>query len=267
MWSPGAPGRLIVPALAIVAGAAVGAWFRRYRSTNINPVLWQVVVAGLLTARAAFVVRHLDHYASAPQGLLDLTDGGFAPLAGMLAAVVLGTELTRKAALPGRPLFIATLAGAAVWAAGDVATLYLAPARMTVPAAVLRRLDDSPVQLRTLTAQAMVVNLWATWCPPCRREMPVLRDSQRRNRDITFVFVNQGEATETIRSYLADEGLDIDNVFTDPINELAEQTSTYAFPTTLFFDRRGTLIMRQTGGLTQANLDDRLKLLRAAGAH
>lgn len=265
LWNPGGTSRLVVPALAILTSAAVGAWFRRYRSAKINPILWKIIAVGLFAARGAFVVQHFDRYATAPLTMLDFSDGGFAPMAGMFAAFVLGAELTRKSALPGRPLLIATLAGAAVWVAGLVATLDFAPARMTVPAVELRRLDGSPVQLRSLSAQPMVVNLWATWCPPCQREMPVLRDAQRANPDITFVFVNQGESSATIRGYLADEGLDINNVFADPVGELAEKASAFAFPTTLFFDRHGTLFMRQVGGLTKATLEERLKLLRAAG--
>lgn len=264
-WNPVWPSHLTVPALAILSSAAVGAWYRRYRGANIGPILWKVIAAGLLAARAAFVAQHLDHYAGAPLAVLDLGDGGFAPMAGMFAAFVLGAELTRKAALPARPLLTATLAGIAVWVAGAVATLDFAPARMTVPALEVHRLDGAPVQLSTFTNRPMVVNLWATWCPPCRREMPVLRDAQRRNPDITFVFVNQGEGAATIRGYLAGQGLGIENVFTDPLNELAAKTSAFAFPTTLFFDRHGILFMRQVGGLTAATLEERLKLLRAAG--
>ena len=110
----------------------------------------------------------------------------------------------------------------------------------------------------------MVINLWATWCPPCRREMPVLRDAQRHHPDITFVFVNQAESVPVIRDYLAAERLVIDNVLVDPVGTLSRQLNAFAYPTTLFFDSRGMLFMRQVGGITKASLEERLTMLREA---
>jgi thiol-disulfide isomerase/thioredoxin len=65
------------------------------------------------------------------------------------------------------------------------ATLDFSPPSTPVPLVELRRLDGTPVQLRTLSDKPMVINLWATWCPPCRREMPALQDAQRRHPHIT----------------------------------------------------------------------------------
>jgi thiol-disulfide isomerase/thioredoxin len=42
-----------------------------------------------------------------------------------------------------------------------------------------------------------VINIWATWCPPCRREMPVLQQAQHDYPHVTFLFVNQGETRKT----------------------------------------------------------------------
>src|SRR5690606_40886240 len=60
----------------------------------------------------------------------------------------------------------------------------------------LTKLEGGEVRLPTFIGQPTVVNLWATWCPPCRREMPVLRDAQQRYPDIAFIFANQGESAE-----------------------------------------------------------------------
>jgi thiol-disulfide isomerase/thioredoxin len=242
----------------------VALWFCSKRDVAFLPLLGKLVLAALLVARLTFLFQHRDSY-DALVRMLDLTDGGFSAMAGLFTAFVVGAELTRKNAAARRPLVIATLVGTTTWVAGTVATLDFAPARMVVPLVEMKRLDGSPVQLRTFTAKPMVVNLWATWCSPCRREMPVLRDAQRRHPDITFVFVNQGESAAVIGRFLAQGRLGIDNVFSDPLNEVARRTASFAYPTTLFFDAEGTLVMRQVGGVDEAGLRERLAILRKAG--
>lgn len=259
MW-----GRWLVPVVAVLASAAVVAWFRRFRGIRSGVVVWKVIAAAVLAGRLAFVMQNWDTYSTDLLSVLDMRDGGFASMAALFAAFVTGAELTRNAAPLRRPVFAAALVGAAVWIAGAIATLDFAPARVSVPLVELRRLDGAPVQLRTLSTQPMVVNLWATWCPPCRREMPLLRDAQRRHPDITFVFVNQGESPATISQFLAGEGLALDNVLADPARQTGDRTGAFAFPTTLFYDREGRLFMRQVGELHQDTLDARLAMLAKA---
>ena len=109
-----------------------------------------------------------------------------------------------------------------------------------------------------------VVNLWTTWCPPCRREMPVLEQAQAANPDANIVFVNQGEEAATIAAFLDRHGLALRNVLVDPQRRTGAALGHRALPTTLFFDAQGRLADTRIGELSQATLTQRLTSLRAA---
>ncbi|WP_312183975.1 TlpA family protein disulfide reductase, partial [Massilia timonae] len=107
-----------------------------------------------------------------------------------------------------------------------------------------------------------VVNLWATWCPPCRREMPAMQAAQQANPDIGFVFVNQGESSVVVRRFLATQQLRLQNVVIDPAGQVAARTGAAGYPTTLFYDADGKLRLRHVGELSEATLKDKLASLR-----
>ena len=85
----------------------------------------------------------------------------------------------------------------------------------------------------------MVINLWASWCPPCRREMPVLAAAQKKNTDVLFIFANQGEDGSTVQNYLTRAGLTLDNVYLDSGTNFGHEVGSTALPTTLFYDPNG----------------------------
>ena len=131
-----------------------------------------------------------------------------------------------------------------------------------MPDLMVRRLDGSEVALRSLADRPLVVNLWATWCPPCRREMPAMQAAQQANPDIGFVFVNQGESSVLVRRFLATQQLQLKNVVIDPAGQLAARTGAAGYPTTLFYAADGKLQLRHVGELSEATLRDKLETLR-----
>src|SRR5690625_7783907 len=84
----------------------------------------------------------------------------------------------------------------------------------------------------------MVINLWATWCPPCRREMPVLAQAQQQNKDIHVIFINQREAAETVEQFFKAQDLTLENALQDPFAEVADHFGARAMPSTMFVDSR-----------------------------
>jgi len=102
------------------------------------------------------------------------------------------------------------------------------------------------------------LNMWATWCPPCRREMPVIERAQAAYPDVSFVLVNQGEDLQTIQRFLAEEGLQLSDVLRDPHSRTMAETGARALPTTLYFSPDGRLVDSHMGELTGASLADTL---------
>jgi len=124
-------------------------------------------------------------------------------------------------------------------------------------------LDGETTTLAVLAdGKPIVVNLWATWCPPCRREMPVLAAAQQRESGVNFVFANQGENRAAVVHYLTASQLDLANVTLDRYTELGRVASSGMLPATLFYDGSGRLIDTYLGELTAATLEKRLNQLR-----
>ena len=133
----------------------------------------------------------------------------------------------------------------------------------TLPQAQLATLAGQTTDLRTLSAgKPVVVNLWATWCPPCRLELPFLAAAQQREPGIAFVFVDQGEDAVTVGRYLGSARLDLANVLIDAGNKLGHEIGSTALPVTLFYDAGGRMVDSHVGALSPALLAGKLNRLR-----
>jgi len=246
---------------SVLLANAVAAWFRKSRGLDASPILWKMILIGFGVARLIFVLRHYDLYFSNPISIIDIRDGGFDSLAGFATAFVVGAELVRRSTALRRPLAIATLAGCAIFFGGTFLNQALTPVGVPIPAVEVRRLDGSTVSLKNFVGRPLVINLWATWCPPCRREMPALNSARQAHPEVEFLFVNQGESVETVQTYLAAYGLQMPNVVIDPAKQLSTRTGSSGYPTTLFYDANGRLHLRHMGELSRATLEEKINRL------
>lgn len=256
------PLRVLAPLGALCVANLVAWGWQRRRGVDAGPALWWMTLAGFTAARAAFVLRHLDTYLDDPLTLLDIRDGGFVAYAGLLAACAVGFEWARRHPLLRRPLAAAALAGMLAWTGASLAIHASQPPNPPLPALVLQRLGGGAVDLASLKGRPVVVNLWATWCPPCRREMPALAAAQAAHPEAVFLFVNVGEDSATVQRYLTQAGLAPRNVVLDPLRTAARALDVAGYPTTLFYDRRGMQAARHMGELSRAGVDERLAALR-----
>ena len=167
----------------------------------------------------------------------------------MLAALAYGW---RRPALR-KPLSAGVITGLLFWGITSL-SLNLYDKGSQLPSITLRTADGQEVQLADYKGGPLVINLWATWCPPCRREMPVLERAQHQRPDVTFLFVNQAESMQSVSTFLATQGLTLDNVLFDAGGSLGQAVGSMALPTTLFYQADGRLINSHLGELSQASL-------------
>lgn len=258
------PFMLPLPALLVLAALVValvlGARLAKRRRLDAEGPLWLLAAWVLFAARAGFVLRYHSLYFAEPLRILDLRDGGFMPAAGLAAAGVAAAWIAWRRSPRRTPLLGALAAGVLVWSAGNAAVKQWPP-HERLPAAEFATLDGQAMRLPSNTGRPVVLNLWASWCPPCRREMPALARAQAEHPDVDFLFANQGESAEAVKAYLAAQGLELRNVVLDTTRTLARQSNSVGLPTTLFFDAHGRLVDRRAGELSPATIAQRLEVL------
>lgn len=259
------PVSLLVMFAAVVAATSVGKWAGRKSGIEVEPVLWQTLAVGLIVARLAFVLQYTTSYQASPLSVLDIRDGGWRPLAGFVAAwlFALGRQYKRPALR--KALLPALLAGTTIWGAGVLA-LSVPDLTQKLPSLSLASLQGGTIDLAEFQGKPTVVNLWATWCPPCVREMPVLHQAQLANPSVNFVFLNQGESRERVSGWLEARKLPLRNVLLDSKGQALTAFNQRGLPTTLFFDARGQLVSTRTGELSSATLMEKLQTLSSSGS-
>lgn len=110
------------------------------------------------------------------------------------------------------------------------------------------------MSLDDLRGRPFVVNLWASWCGPCRREMPMFLEIASRTPDVPVLLVNQGEEQRLIQSFLEHEGLPAKNILSDRGASLMRLTGSGGLPTSLFVRPDGRIEQAPMGELSRAAL-------------
>ncbi|MCK5666360.1 MAG: TlpA family protein disulfide reductase [Thiotrichaceae bacterium] len=115
---------------------------------------------------------------------------------------------------------------------------------MNKPAAdfTLKSLSGKNLKLSEYAGNVVLLNFWASWCAPCRQEMPLLNDLYNKYEKLGFVIlgVNVEEQTDKARSYIADRPVDFPILFDDK-NTVSKQYNVIAMPTTVMIDRNGNM--------------------------
>jgi thiol-disulfide isomerase/thioredoxin len=235
------------------------------RSAELTHILMIIVIIGLLAARLIFIREWYDTYRHTPWDMLNLRDGGFKPKAGIAAGLVVATWFIWRRREMRKSLLAGFAAGAIAWLLMFGALRLSDAVKPSLPDVTLTALSGESVALRQLAAgKPLVLNLWASWCPPCRHEMPVLAAAQQARPDVNFIFANQGEDGATAQHYMSVTGLRLANVLLDRDKVLAREVRSGVLPTSLFYDASGRLVDTYVGELSAASLASKLKQIEAS---
>lgn len=281
-------GPLLVPVLpaAILLSLVLTIWGSWYWGRRLKlDVGWLCGTAegsawsGLVGARLAYVAVHWSAFRAEPWTALYIWQPGHFLYAGVLLGVAYG--FGRLAYRPAVERFVYLRAlgtgygvGALVFVSIIASAHALAPANMLrsgerVPNFILSDLSGNPVSLSSLAGKGVVLNFWATWCPPCRREMPLLDAIQTEYgpQGLAVVGVDLDEPTEVVASFLATMDVDYP-IWLDPpstahnsqrVRNVYDRFGGAGLPTTVFIDRAGVLRGAHVGELNRAILQEYAK--------
>lgn len=256
--------RLLALAALLLFLALSGQIAARWRRPDAGDAGWAALLVGLVVARIGWILANLSAYRADPWSMIAFWQGGFAFWPGVVAAgLFIAYRLGRT-----------HITGAMLAALGGVALIYASAAALLAPrpvplphGLVLRHLDGRALSLDSLRGRPFVVNLWASWCPPCRREMPtvaqVAAEQSASSTPVPVLLANQGENAETVRAYLARGKLPARGVLLDADALIGQATGSAALPTTLFVDAKGQIRQIHSGEISRAALMQGIAALRA----
>ena len=283
-------GPFVIPTLrvGILLALLLGVWLTsRFAQRQDLDTAWVSTTAewsgwlGLAGARLGFVLANWQAYVGAPWTALYVWQPGYLLSAGVFCGAVYTfwrllqrppAERTRHlqaisggfavTALLVSGLFGATRLdlGSSVLREGD-----------TVSNITLRDLEGNRVSLEDLSGRAVVLNFWATWCPPCRCEMPLLDDMNNlyEAQGVTIIGIDVGEPAPVVKRYTESIGVDYP-IWVDAASNQAEFDDTRAlfnrfggvgFPTTAFIDAEGVIRAKHVGELSRGLLRSRIEAM------
>ncbi len=122
---------------------------------------------------------------------------------------------------------------------------------VAAPDFILKDMDDESHSLSSYRGKVVMVNFWATWCPPCRRELPSMEALYQTFKDdaFTVLAINQWESPDHVFAYMGQ--LDVEPSFPilfDRDSAVSQLYGVKGLPTTVLIDRRGRVVYRAVGG-------------------
>lgn len=136
----------------------------------------------------------------------------------------------------------------------------------TLPDFTLGDLEGKPRSIRSWPGKSMIVNFWATWCAPCRREIPLLRELQKQHGGEGFQVVGVAvDIREDVVKYAHDMGIDYpiltgEQDGLDAVNKFDQ--GSIGFPFTVFTDNQGRVVLFHLGEIKKEQADVLLGAVR-----
>jgi len=137
-------------------------------------------------------------------------------------------------------------------------TIYATPVEVSfpAPALVLQDISGQPISLASTRGKVVLLNNWATWCPPCKQEMPDLQRYYKAHQqdDFVLIAVDQSDPVADVEAFVAKYGLTFP-VWMDPGNLTLTAFSNNALPNSYVIDRSGIVRLAWTGAVDLKTLE------------
>ncbi len=135
------------------------------------------------------------------------------------------------------------------------------------PQFAMQLLDGGEFRLSDHEGRPLIINFWASWCPPCRQESPAFERQWRRYRDtgIQFVGVDIQDDVSDAEAYVREFGLTFPNGL-DPDGKITIDYGVIGLPVTFFVGSSGIVEGRWVGAIPEEKLEEWVKTLVAASA-
>ena len=142
------------------------------------------------------------------------------------------------------------------------ATAIAQSAYKMAPDFTLPTLDGDEITLSDLRGRPVLINFWATWCPPCRFEMPAMQRVYEQYKDQGFVIlaVNYRESADQVKPFVEELGLTFP-VLLDETGNVATQYRVIGLPSSYFVDKEGRVQTVQVGAMTEAFMEEQVQRL------
>jgi cytochrome c biogenesis protein CcmG/thiol:disulfide interchange protein DsbE len=121
------------------------------------------------------------------------------------------------------------------------------------------------VRLADVQGKLVALNFWATWCEPCRTEMPALQSASVRHPELLVLGIDAGEPVDSVQAYTHALGLTF-TVLLDPTGDIRNRYGVRVFPTTVWVDAAGKVRVKQLGPLTPDLIERYVSSLLAPSA-
>lgn len=124
----------------------------------------------------------------------------------------------------------------------------------------LTTLDGDEIKLSELRGKKVIVNFWATWCPPCIEEMPDLQSFYEKNKDnnieiLAVNLTNLDDGEEAVRSFVTEYGLTFP-VPLDAEGEVGTSYGVFTIPTSYILDEEGRIFQKVVGAMDEQMMED-----------
>jgi cytochrome c biogenesis protein CcmG, thiol:disulfide interchange protein DsbE len=141
----------------------------------------------------------------------------------------------------------------------DVVDTTAAHTGFQAPDFELASLDGKNISLASLRGHIVLVNFWATWCLPCRKEMPEIETAYRAHPGTFIVLaINNREDASLVQRYISELNLDFP-ILLDPDGAAASAYNVMGLPTSFIIDRAGIIRAANIGGMNRAYIEAQLK--------